>query len=212
MNDFLEKWKNDKKYQAKIKLILYGVFILFVSVYAISANRTISNEDKKDNEYETKEKDNITHEISTNYSYDIVITIDDRIYNYNRTVLSDQEIITKERDQTVTKYIYKDNEYYLMDNDIYVKTTKEEVYDIINYNYINIDTIKDYLSKAIKNDNQYLVYLKDIILDDDSEDYITIITDETGNRNYNIDYTSLMKRINSDIQNYKVDITVTPIV
>ena len=35
MDKFLENWRNDKKYRAKIKLLLYGLFLIFVTIYAI---------------------------------------------------------------------------------------------------------------------------------------------------------------------------------
>ena len=92
-----------------------------------------------------------------------------------------------------------------LDNDIYVKTTKDEVYDIVNYNYLNLETINEYLSKATANNNQYLVYLKDIILGNDSEDYFVILIND---KTIDIDYTPLMKQFNSKINNYKVTIKI----
>ena len=106
----------------------------------------------------------------------------------------------------MTKYIYKDNTYYIQDeNNNYIITNKDEVYDIINYNYINFDTINEYLRKAEKNNNQYLVYLKDIVLGNNSENYFVIDINE---KNMYIDYTALMKEFNSSIKKYKVSIEI----
>ena len=49
MDNFIKKWKSDKKYQAKIKLILYGIFIVLVALYASTLNTNMSKEDKKEN-------------------------------------------------------------------------------------------------------------------------------------------------------------------
>ena len=112
--------------------------------------------------------------------------------------------ITKEVNHTIKNYLYKNNEYYLEDNDLYIKTTRDEVYDIVNYNYLNLANINTYLEKAEKHNNQFLIYLKDIILDNNSDNYFVIII---NNNHINIDYTPLMKEF-SNIQKYLVDIKI----
>ena len=105
-------------------------------------------------------------------------------------------------------YIYKNGNYYIEDTkqaNNYIVTTQEEVYDVVNYNYINMDTINEYLKKATKNNNQYLVYLKNVILGNDSENYFVIDIKDT---NIYIDYTALMKEFNSNIKKYKVSIEI----
>ena len=122
--------------------------------------------------------------------------------------LSDKEYIEKKVDDKKTNYVYQNNNYYIEDTmkiDNYIITTKDEVYDIINYNYINLSTINEYLKKATKNDNQYLVYLKDIILGNDSDDYIVIDINEN---NIFIDYTVLMKEFNNNLNKYQVIIEI----
>ena len=88
---------------------------------------------------------------------------------------------------------------------MYVKTTKDEVYDIVNYNYINLESINTYLNKATNNNDQYLVYLKDIILGNNSEEYFVILV---NNNKINIDYTPLMQEFNENIFKYTVDIEI----
>ena len=105
-------------------------------------------------------------------------------------------ILSKDSINTLLKGVKIDN---------YIITTKDEVYDIINYNYINLSTINEYLKKATKNDNQYLVYLKDIILGNDSDDYIVIDINEN---NIFIDYTVLMKEFNNNLNKYQVIIEI----
>lgn len=207
MDKFLEKWKEDKKFRAKMKLLLYGVFLLIIIIYANSLNsKTISSDnDIFNTEGDTEAK--IT--IPEKYTYDIKIEIDDENYKYSGEKNTEELTIVKEHDNITKNYIYKDGEYYIKDNDLYVKTTKEEVYDQINSNYINFDTINNYLTKATtSNDNQYLVYLKDVILGNDTEDYFTILINDDK---ISIDYTPLMKQFNSDIKKYKVSIQIDEI-
>ena len=191
MDNFIKKWKSDKKYQAKIKLILYGIFIILVALYASTLNTNIPKEDKKENNKE--EIDTLVIAIPKEYHYNITIDLDDKVYKYYGDKTRDNKTITKEAD-TVTNYIYQNDNYYIDDNGTYVITTREEVYDILSYNYLDINNINNYLKKSTKRDNQYLVYLKDIILDNDTDEYITI---EVNDNNISIDYTSLMNKINN---------------
>ena len=210
MDNFLEKWKKDKKYRTKIKLILYTTFVLVVAIYALSINN--QNYDKDEYLSKIKPENNNTNnvddiiKINDTYKYTINIEIDDKEYEYSGIKDNNQTTITKKVDDTITNYIYKNNEYYIEDNNNYIVTTKDSVYDIINYNYINIDSIKEYLKKAKNNNNnQYLVYIKDIILASDSDNYFII---DVVDNNLYIDYTPLMKEFNNNITNYKVSIKI----
>ena len=206
MNDFLKKWKNDKKYRAKIKLIAYFIFISFISIYAISLNNSIYNSTHSEVSETPEEKTDDIIKLKDTYEYKITIDIDDKTYEYSGTQNETERTINKTIDNKTTKYIYKDNTYYLEDQTTnYMVTTKDEVYDIINYNYINIDTINEYLKKAEKNNNQYIVYIKDIVLGNNSENYFII--DINKNKIF-IDYTALMREFNTNIQKYKVSIEI----
>ncbi len=205
MDNFLEKWKDDKKYRAKIKLLLYGVFIVIVAIYASSLNRkTPVTPDIIDNDNSNSVVNDIIT-IPDTYNYVIDITINDKTYKYSGKKEVDSLTITKETEDNITDYIFKDDEYYLKEGESYVKTTKAEVYDVVNYNYINLETINSYLSKAEKVNDQYLVYLKDVILGNETDEYFVITLNDPYT---NVDYTPLMKQFNSDIQKYKVSIKI----
>lgn len=201
----MQKWQEDNRFRAKIKLLLYGLFIILVTMYAISLK-----ESKKDNNPETvfPVESNYQISIPDNYSYFINITIDGKEYIYSGEKHSTEKTINKTIDNVTTNYLLRDNDYYMQDNNLYVKITKEEVYDIINYNYIDLNNINNYLNQAIKDDNQYKVYLQDVILDTETKEYFVIsINDGT----INIDYTPLMKRNNPDIESYNVSIQINEI-
>ena len=201
----MRKWQEDNRFRAKIKLLLYGLFIILVTMYAISLK-----ESKKDNNPETvfPVESNYQISIPDNYSYFINITIDGKEYIYSGEKHSTEKTINKTIDNVTTNYLLRDNDYYMQDNNLYVKITKEEVYDIINYNYIDLNNINNYLKQAIKDDNQYKVYLQDVILDTETNEYFVIsINDGT----INIDYTPLMKRNNPDIESYNVSIQINEI-
>lgn len=210
MKNFAEKWKSDHIYQTKIKLVLYTLFVVIVAIYAITANKntkTIETDiDELSNKVTTNENIFV---IPKEYDYEINITTDNIKYTYVGTKTKTKEMIKKVVAEEETKYIYQNNQYYQeIDNDNYLVTSKEEIYDFLDSNYLNIENINAYLSKSQKLNNQYLVYLKDILLDNDTEDYFVILIDKN---NINIDYTPLMKSINKDFSKCNVTIKIEEI-
>lgn len=211
MEDFLKKWNSDPKFKAKIKLLLYTVFILLVTIFAVSNRNDISSNDLLDDYNDEKEINNDNNymvEILDKYSYIINIDIDGNNYKYTGIKDATKETITKEKDGLTTNYIYENNNYYKEENDNYILTTELEVYDIVDNNYLKLETINKYLEKAVKEDNQYLVYIKDIILGEDSEEYI-IITKDTNI--IEINYTSLMKKFDDTYNDFLVKIEIEEI-
>lgn len=216
MQDFIQKWNNDPRYKTKIKLTLYTLFVVFVAIFAVSANNNIpTNEVNNQQPDENTANDTIQQENGNNaykielpseYNYQIDIIINEESYKYIGSKNELRENITKESNGTSKNYIYENDSYYVeKETDSYILTNKEEVYDIVEYNYLNVKTINEYLSKSTKIDDKYLVYLKDIILGNDSEEYITIT--KTDN-NINIDYTNLVNYFDKNIEKYLINIKI----
>lgn len=210
MKDFLDKWNSDSKFKAKIKLGLYTLFVVIVSIFTLSARGNIeaTNTLENNNDINQNEQEASLIEIPDKYNYKINITINDKSYQYNGTKETAKETITKISNNVTKNYIYQDGSYYQEDNGNYILSSKEEVYDVVSYNYLNLDTINQYLSKAKKENETYKVYLKDIILGNDSEEYITITI--KANK-VNIDYTSLMKLFDQYVEKYMVEIVIEEI-
>lgn len=205
MNKFLEKWQKDRKFKIKIKLTMYTLFVILVSIYAISIEKrpspTIENEE---NINENEENSEII-KLADNYQYDIKIKIDNQEFHYSYTKEDNKIFITKKVNDTTENYIYENNNYYVLTGNDYLMTTDSDIYDQVNKDYLNIDKINKYLSISKKENNQYSVKLKDIILDNDSDDYFVI----TINKNkISIDYTPLVNHFNNQVKNYIVDITI----
>jgi len=213
MNEFIKKWKSDKKFKTLVQLTTYTFFVILVAIFAVSNTNSIPLNEVDDNEIQQTEKDNNTDDnivaIPNQYNYNIKININEKEYKYSGTKTKDEEKIIKETDEEITNYIYKNNSYYKEDEENnYLLTSRDEVYDIVNYNYLSLETINEYLTKAKKLENQYLVYLKDIILDNNSNDYIVI---NISDNKINIDYTVLMKNFDESIEKYFVNIDIEEI-
>lgn len=206
MNEFVEKWKNDKKYQAKIKLSLYTIFIILVTIFALpKGNISITEiEDRQEPPIEQNNKKTII-EIPTEYNYTINININENEYQYIGTKTKEKEIIKKEVNHIKTNYIYDNNNYYKEINNNYILTTKKDVYDIVESNYLALENLNKYLEQSTKENNQYIIYLKDIILNNESNDYITITID---NNIIKVDYTKLMNILDETIYKYNIEINI----
>lgn len=217
MQDFMQKWNNDPRFKTKIKLSLYTIFFVFVAIFAVSGRNNIptneiqneipeENNTTNENKIENNDNTNETINIPSEYDYNINITINDSNYQYAGKKNNIKETITKIVDNIETNYIYENNDYYKEnDTENYLLTTKEEVYDIVDYSYLDLNTINQYLAKSTKTENQYLVYLKDIILGNDSEDYITITLEENK---INVDYTNLFSYFDKSIAKYLIEIEI----
>lgn len=205
---FKEKWK-DKKYQAKVKLSGYGSFvviaIILIIIGSINNSNTNSNYTNNDNTNDLKENNNISIKIDYPYVIELNYTTNEKenkiSYSYMK---KDNEIlITKTNNDLITNYKYIDNKYYIENNNNYILTTINKIYDI-NYDYLDIDNINNYLTNSTFINDKYIIYLKDIILNNDSNLYITInIIDNI----IEIDYTNLFNTINNiKYDNYIVKI------
>ena len=210
MNDFIKKWNSDKKFKAAIKLLLYFLFFIVVAIYAVLSNKNASQIDTEKNIenneiINNQQQKNSIINIGDNYKYTATITINDEqikyVYSKEQGLLN----IKKIRNLIETDYIIENNNYYIKENDNKILTTKDNIYDIVCPNCFDINSINEYLNKGIKENNNYKIYLKDIILAEKGDEYITITTD---NNQIYADYTSLLQVFNNQIVKYTVNIKI----
>jgi len=222
---FREKMK-DKKYNAKVQLIGYGIFIVILLIYVnVSSNNYNYNYTNKTKDIEIKSitSETITDisllkQIKNNYHYDLTLTINEDTYTYNGDSVQDLMSINTNNNT----YYLKDKEYYKKTDNNIELITSNDIYNNIDYNYLYLDNILDYINKSNLDHttnyssgeivSTYYLYLKDLIPNYLEEDYIEINTKETeDNLNINIDYTNLMKYKNKEINKYIVDVIYTNI-
>ena len=171
---FKEKYKNKSKYKAKVQLIGYGVFILFLIVYLNIAsmgtkNTKLSNTTTKNNDnITTKENNNIEtktdkelgqwlKEIGTNYEYNVVVSskskndngeeVDTQTHYWGKTY-QNKMIINKEANGSTTYFLKEDNNYYLNELDNYTLSKKGEVYSELDEDIIEFDMLNLLLKNA----------------------------------------------------------------
>ena len=100
----------------------------------------------------------------------------------------------KEEVHNTLRLLGKEGIVYKNNNDKYILTNINKVYDIIDYEYLDIDNINNYLNNATLENDIYKVYLKDIILNNTSNKYITI---KLLDNSVEIDYTYLLNILNN---------------
>lgn len=195
----------DKRERAKMELIFYGVFFIGVIIFAKILGSVGGAKNDVNNQLNS-----FVYSVQDNYEYDILLTIDDDIYHYYGRVLGNNSTINLKVDDVVKSYYLMEKKYYILENNNYILTDSEEVYPYIDYRYFNVDIIKEYLNIATKENNTYIIKLKDLLLNSDSEEYITIKIEE-GDKNVVIDYTNLFKLTDENKEKVAVSITYSNI-
>ena len=231
---FLDKYKNDQKYKAKVQLIGYGIFILVLVVYLNMANintkeektknTTSTNIPTKENVQETKELGSWLKEIGTNYEYDVSISLKSKDETGTELVQSihywgkcDQNkmIIDREQDGE-TKYFFKeDNNYYLNEADNYTLATENEVFSTSPKETVEFTGLKEFLNKATldhvtnystgKKEYVYHLKIRDIIKTyQEDKEIIFNVTIEDSVVTIDVDYSQLVQESLKEVNEYTV--------
>ena len=211
----LKEKLNDPREKAKIQLIIFLIFLVFAVIFV---RLTASDSERKNNLNQLENVvvgiDENLNSVKNNYNYNITIDLIKKEGNINVSYggikYNDQMIISKKYNNNINNYYVNEGIYYVFDNNEYVLSSEEDVYNFVDYNYLNISNIKQYINIGIKDDNIYLVKVKDIKLDSDSKEYITIEVNSSDDKiELLIDYTNLLK--DDDLISCKVKYVLTSI-
>lgn len=190
----------DKRERAKLELILYGVFFLAIIIFArVFSSVNSSNPNLvKDSSF--------IDSIADNYEYDINIVIDDNSYRYYGKRLFNNMTINRSVNN-IYDYFYKmGNKYYMLDNNgNFILTSMDNIYSYIDYSYLDISNIKEYIKLGTMNNNVYNVKVSSIVLNSNNDNYVVITVNE-DDKSIVIDYTELFKIDNSDLDKEIVSI------
>lgn len=198
-----EKLK-DKRERAKLELLFYGIFFLAIIVFT----RILSGYNDVPKVNNTK---SFINEITDNYEYNIDINIDNNKYKYYGKRLGNNMSINKVIDNKYDYFYKMGNKYYILDtNGNYILTSVEDIYNYIDYRYLDISNIKEYIKLGTKDNNNYNIKVSDIILNSNNTNNITISIDELNNT-ITLDYTELFKIDNNNLNKEIVTIKYTNI-
>lgn len=241
---FFEKMKTDKQYNAKVQLIGFGIFIAILVIYVnISSlgnsgttNSVLTDLDsnyQSDDENPTEDSINLLEKLENNYRYDITIDVQKNGENEQETVdvnkiryvgksFENQLEITREDTVGSALYYKVDNRYYSKNNKTMKFVEEDDVYSVVDSEYIELDGILEFIDKASldhvtdysggKKEYVYHLKVKDIIVSYKLEDVIEIeIEEENGILKIEIDYTNLFRVVDETIIECELEATITDI-
>lgn len=241
---FFEKMKTDKQYNAKVQLIGFGIFIVILVIYVnISSlgnsgttNSVLTDLDsnyQSDDENPTEDSINLLEKLENNYRYDITIDVQKNGENEQETVdvnkiryvgksFENQLEITREDTVGSALYYKVDNRYYSKNNKTMKFVEEDDVYSVVDSEYIELDGILEFIDKASldhvtdysggKKEYVYHLKVKDIIVSYKLEDVIEIeIEEENGILKIEIDYTNLFRVVDETIIECELEATITDI-
>lgn len=198
----LKERLKDKREKAKLELMLYGIFFIGVIIFA----RVLGGSSSYVANNISEENQSFIYSIEDNYEYDIIVTTNENTYEYYGKVLGNNSTINLVEENKTNSYYLMNKKYYVLEDNNYILTDEDEVYPYIDYRYLNISSIKEYVSLSTKENNTYKVKVADLLLNSESEDYV-LINIEEGDKNIVIDYTPLLKETKENISQVVVNIT-----
>lgn len=226
---FFQKYKEDKKFNAKVQLVGYGVLIVLVILFLnisnmnslgynnVSDTNNFSNEEDNNN----IEKVSLLEKINSNYEYDInvdVTKVDGSTYNYRYYGKSydNNIILNKTFDNTNNVYYGKDGYYYIKNEaNEYGIIDNSVVFDLVDSNYIELDEVLEFIGKASLDhvldssngdkESVYNVLVRDIVISNKTDNVVTINVSEKDEKlNIVIDYTNLISVLDTSISSCKI--------
>lgn len=186
MKDFFGELGNNPKFNTMTKLAFYSLFVFIAIILINTADVSELNNEVDNNGQEEREELLVT--LPGDYEYSYSINIDDKIYSYQGTVEDTVRIFKKNKNNKITNYKYDKSKYYMLEKEEYVEVLEKDVYDIVNYSYLDVEKINYYLANAVEKDEKYYTYLKDSITGEETEEYIEIIREENKTI---VDYSKL---------------------
>lgn len=196
-----ERWK-DKRERAKLELMLYGIFFLVIIVLA-QFSSSMSNNGASNNNF----NNSFIDELNDNYQYEINIVLDNNNYKYYGKKLGNNMTIIRNNGSKEDYFYQKNDKLYILDTKgNYILTTTDEVYPYIEYRYLDINNIKQFIKLGTNNNGLYSINVSDIVLNNNTDDVITIKVDELS-KTLVVDYTNLFKIDNNDL--IKEEVTIS---
>ena len=217
--NFFKKMKEDKKYNAKVQLIGYGVFILIIVVF-LNVGSLVGSNSTGVLENDIIEEVNIIDEIDNNYEYNINISLSKgeelvSNYRYYGKRYNDNKEINKEVGEVVSSYYKVNDYYYVMNGEELSFVDLNVIYDLVDSKYVELDNVMEMVDKASldhvvddslgNNESVYNLYVKDMVISVKNDDIISFNVKEVDDKLLiDVDYTNLIKVFDESVTSFKV--------
>ena len=216
---FFKKMKEDKKYNAKVQLIGYGVFILIIVVF-LNVGSMVGGNSTGVLENDIIEEVNIIDEIDNNYEYNINISLSKgeelvNNYRYYGKRYNGNKEINKEVGEVVSSYYKVNDYYYVMNGEELSFVDLNVIYDLVDSKYVELDNVMEMVDKASldhvvddslgNNESVYNLYVKDMVISVKNDDIISFNVKEVDDKLLiDVDYTNLIKVFDESVTSFKV--------
>ena len=217
--NFFKKMKEDKKYNAKVQLIGYGVFILIIVVF-LNVGSMVGGNSTGVLENDIIEEVNIIDEIDNNYEYNINISLSKgeelvNNYRYYGKRYNGNKEINKEVGEVVSSYYKVNDYYYVMNGEELIFVDLNVIYDLVDSKYVELDDVMVMIDKASldhvvddslgNNESVYNLYVKDMVISVKNDDVISFNVKEVDDKLLiDVDYTNLIKVFDESVTSFKV--------
>ncbi len=165
---FFEKYKNDKKYKAKVELIGYGAFIVILIIYlniASMGNRTtnigntVTGPNLNEEVHNSEKIGDWVKKIGNNYDYQVQVTVREKplaegqegkvtSLQYTGKRYEKEVIINKVVPEGTLEYAKVDSVYYQKGEVGYSIILEKEIYSVLEREYLEFDAVQSFLEKA----------------------------------------------------------------
>lgn len=228
---FLEKYKTDSKYKAKIQLIGWGIFLLVLIIYLniaelSSPSKPLTNTVTpiRDTEKENAKLGEWLDKIGNNYEYEVNIAtkkkdgeniVSDEVRYFGISNLNRLTIDRSYQGNTLHYRKEADQYYFVVDENTYQEVLEEDVYSIIKAEYVTKEGMKNFLENASldhvtnyssgKKEYEYHLKVRDMIKTYQGDDEITFqVSEENGQIKVEVDYAPLLKELSLSYTECKV--------
>lgn len=149
---------NSQRFNAFIKLCLWGIFIVFILLISNLGSEKVNNFNKEETNISYQEKLN---KLNNNFKYNYEIKVNDEVYNFVGSKLLDKEVGSRSyKEETINYYVENDKSYLVENNEL---KEMDDLYQDLNKNIFNVNVIKQEIKEKeyLKDNNKYSYILDD---------------------------------------------------
>ena len=120
---------NSQRFNAFIKLCLWGIFIVFILLISNLGSEKVNNFNKEETNISYQEKLN---KLNNNFKYNYEIKVNDEVYNFVGSKLLDKEVGSRSyKEETINYYVENDKSYLVENNEL---KEMDDLYQDLNKN------------------------------------------------------------------------------
>ena len=149
---------NSQRFNAFIKLCLWGIFIVFILLISSLGSNKDNNINKEETSISYEEKLN---KLNNNFKYNYEIKVNNEVYNFAGSKLLDKEVGSRiYKEETINYYVENDKSYLIENNEL---KDLDTLYQNLDKNIFDVNVIKQEIKgkEYLKSNDKYSYILDD---------------------------------------------------